>query len=577
MRLRKDINKPIVFCLMIMIAISLAFFILGFIYYKFPKLSSFNIIGIQTQKDSLILNVSKCYNAKSYNVEVKDEKNNVIYEKKSSSNKIDISDLMMNYEQTVSINVYTKSKKNEIKNSNNVYKYKNLDASFNKEKNYFANDFKDITLNILGAKSDEEYYVKLYYRGSNIGNYDVSNDTVVLNYDSIKNYSGRVTAKLYNKDDRAISLFNFYLNTPIIGNFKILSPSDNFVMNWDDLDIYFEGGNNATTMQINIYDKKDKIVSSKKLSFPKEHIILDASEFKENNDYKVEFKALYDDYDEIGKTAILNISVLDKQTVKPVYVDKNPNNIKAGSSISLLTNTENATIYYTLDGSKPTINSNVYNDKITINENTTIKTYAVKKNMNDSDINTYEFKISDKQLVVYLSPSNQFGNKGVSSVGYTNERDMMNKVADYLYEDLINAGVKVYRNNPSGNINLWLAESNNHKSDLHLALHSNASSNHDIQGMEIYVDKSTSKALSIASNIYNNLYEIYPYREKITDRGVKYSDGSLGEANDSFIKCGTLIEVAYHDNSLDAKWIVDNSKEIANNIAKSILDFYQVN
>jgi hypothetical protein len=33
-----------------------------------------------------------------------------------------------------------------------------------------------------------------------------------------------------------------------------------------------------------------------------------------------------------------------------------------------------------------------------------------------------------------LSPSNQKSNPGVHSVGYTNEREMMNKVADVVEE-----------------------------------------------------------------------------------------------------------------------------------------------
>ena len=60
------------------------------------------------------------------------------------------------------------------------------------------------------------------------------------------------------------------------------------------------------------------------------------------------------------------------------------------------------------------------------------------------------------------------------------------------------------------------------------------------------------------------------------NQGVKYADGSLGEVNDDFIKCGALIEIAYHDNYYDAIWIVNNMEEIAQNIADSILKFYQI-
>ena len=312
------------------------------------------------------------------------------------------------------------------------------------------------------------------------------------------------------------------------------------------------------------------------MPYKKDKIVLSADLFKENESYKILLNASYKDYVEIAKSDEVTINVLEKKTVSPVYVDKNFTFIKKDSQVNLLTNTENANIYYTMDGTKPTVNSIKYEGPITISNDVTIKTFAVKDNMYDSEINTYEFKVKDKKLVVYLSPSNQYGNKGVSEVGFTNERDMMNKLTDYLEADLKNAGVVVYRNKSSGNINQWLAESNAKKSDFHFAIHSNGSTNHDTKGMEIYVDKSTSKCLSIASNIYNGLYEIYPYRDEISDRGVKYASGSLGEVNDDFIKCGSLIEIAYHDNYYDAMWIVNNMDAIAQNIANSILKYYQV-
>lgn len=153
---------------------------------------------------------------------------------------------------------------------------------------------------------------------------------------------------------------------------------------------------------------------------------------------------------------------------------------------------------------------------------------------------------------------------------------MMNKLTDYLKPYLESYGVKVYRNNPNTDINTWTSESNYVRSDLHLAIHSNASQDKENHGIEMYIDNPTSQSLSIANKIYNNLYNIYPYKDEFSNRGIKYSGKSLGEANDSFIPCGTLIEVAYHDNYNDAKWMVENLKQIAENIGDSILEYYQV-
>lgn len=577
LKLRKNINKPLVFFIMITISLTLSFAILGYIYYLFPKLSEFKILEVKEENNNLYLYTTKSNNAISYDLVAYDENKNVIYKTQSKTNKIDITLLVLDYNQKVEFEVVAKNRKKEIKKSLNKFEYTNYEASFAKTKDHFVNKNEDILLYLIGISEKEKYKIEFFYKGTKILTKDVENNYVNINYSDIESFEGRITAKLYNQKNRVISVYNFYLNAPIVGNLQIISPVDNFKTIWDDVTIYYKGGTNATVLKIKIYNKKNKIIGLLSMPFKEGSITLPASYFDENEMYKIELMAIYDDYTEISKTDSITINVTNKKNVNPVYVSKNFTFIKKGSKVELLSDTPDAVIHYTLDGSNPDKNSLIYKEPLTIYNDVTIKTYATKKNMNDSEINTYDFKVKEKELVVYLSPSNQKSNKGVSRAGYTNEMEMMNKLADYLEIKLKEAGIKVYRNKSSGHINAWLAESNSKKSDFHFAIHSNASTNHNVKGMEIYVDKSTSKCLSIASNIYNNLYEIYPYREQITDRGVKYATGALGEANDSFIKCGALIEVAYHDNYEDALWIVQNMEQIAQNISESIIDFYQVN
>lgn len=575
MKLKKAINKPLVLTIMILISITLSLFVLGFIYHLFPKLSAFSIESVYEEKDKLFIKTSKSYNAIKYHAIAYDENDNILFESDANKNIIDITDINLLYDQEITFKVIATSKRNETKKSSNSFKYINKSAAFNKDKNYSVNN-EDIKLFIDGYQNNENYHIDIFYKNSNILTKNIESENILISYDELKQYDGRITVKLYNKSNRILSTINYYLNAPIVGNIKITNPTDGYTTNWDDIIIHFTGGSNATNLNVRIYNSKNKLVNTLVLPFKKDEVVLPSEIFKENKSYKIELNASYQDYIEIAKSDSVTINILDKKTVNPVYINKNNTFIKSGSKVELLTNTIGAKIYYTIDGTKPTVNSLEYKEPITINNNVTIKTYAVKNNMFDSEINTYNFEVKDKQLVVYLSPSNQYGNKGIKNSGFTNERDMMNKLTDYLEADLKNAGVKVYRNKSTGNINEWLKESNNKKSDFHFAIHSNGSTNHDTKGMEIYVDKPTSKCLSIASNIYSGLYDIYPYRDEISNRGVKYADGSLGEVNDDFIKCGALIEIAYHDNYYDAIWIVNNMEEIAQNIADSILKFYQI-
>ena len=60
------------------------------------------------------------------------------------------------------------------------------------------------------------------------------------------------------------------------------------------------------------------------------------------------------------------------------------------------------------------------------------------------------------------------------------------------------------------------------------------------------------------------------YDKENGNRGVKYSNGALGETR--MPKFGILVEVAHHDYLEDAKWIMDNKELIGNTIADSCLN-----
>ncbi len=62
-------------------------------------------------------------------------------------------------------------------------------------------------------------------------------------------------------------------------------------------------------------------------------------------------------------------------------------------SVTITTTTKGARIYYTIDGTDPTTESNVYSEAVSITETTTLKAIAVKEGMTDSEIATAEYII----------------------------------------------------------------------------------------------------------------------------------------------------------------------------------------
>jgi len=69
--------------------------------------------------------------------------------------------------------------------------------------------------------------------------------------------------------------------------------------------------------------------------------------------------------------------------------------------VAISTETEGASIYYTIDGGNPTASSTLYTAPITVSTTTTIKAIAVKEGMNNSDIAiaTYTFQVVEPEQV----------------------------------------------------------------------------------------------------------------------------------------------------------------------------------
>ncbi|MEG0873325.1 MAG: N-acetylmuramoyl-L-alanine amidase [Clostridia bacterium] len=173
-----------------------------------------------------------------------------------------------------------------------------------------------------------------------------------------------------------------------------------------------------------------------------------------------------------------------------------------------------------------------------------------------------------KEKIVYLSPSTQEKNKGVGDYG--TEEFRMNKIADILEEKLVSAGYKVYRNSPKDLLQEIIVKSNELKPDIHVALHSNGSSIGKGRGPEIFTNRPETDAAKLAEYIYEEILKLY--YDKSLGRGIKYTN-ELAEI--IYVNApAVLLEVAFHDNEMDAKWIIANKEQIAKAIFLGIEKYF---
>lgn len=557
----------------IMLFISATFVIAYFILNNGSFLTNFDFKSVTNTGLNFYVYFEKVKAADNYDILVYDSENIVIYRDniKDCSTTIEFNSL--NFNEAYKIVVIAKDKDGNTKSIREPYTFLWDELTFAESNLVVMDNENDYNLYFAGDYTKKDYKLNIKRNNTLVETVNITSEEYIIKNSDFKDKEVYYTFEILDNSVVISTLKIFNLMSPI-SEIVFTNPSDGDMKDYGDVAISFTGGDNATNYLLELYSG-DKLIRRKEIT--DKNVILSNNLFEKAASYKVKITASYLNYINYSKTSEINFSINEKETLKPVYTNYNYKLIKNGTKIKLLSPNENATIYYTTDGSDPLEYGTVYTEEIEIKNNMTIKAIAREEKKNDSIISTFDFKVGSKnQYKVYLSASNQYNNLGVSEVGYTNEKKEMNDLTDYIEKRLKNYGVITYRNE-FGDINRWTADSTYLGVDLHLAIHSNASEEHTAYGIETWIHDQTSSTYSLAQNIQNSLMNIYYNKEdEIANRGVKYANGSLAEVNPAYTPCGILIEVAHHDYADDAKWIVENKESIANAIADSILEYFQI-
>lgn len=167
-------------------------------------------------------------------------------------------------------------------------------------------------------------------------------------------------------------------------------------------------------------------------------------------------------------------------------------------------------------------------------------------------------------MKVYLSPSVQHKNIGTGKYG--SEAYRMNLLCDEIEPELLRHGFHIKRNKPEMNLYEVVYDSNSWRPDIHIALHSNAGGG---RGTETWHYPSK-KGKELAKCIHKQAIQVIPF----PDRGLKETTSFL-ELHDT-IAPACLIEVIFHDNEEEAKWLMNNTKTVAEAIAKGVCDYFNI-
>lgn len=168
---------------------------------------------------------------------------------------------------------------------------------------------------------------------------------------------------------------------------------------------------------------------------------------------------------------------------------------------------------------------------------------------------------------IYVSPSNQTRN--TYAAGNTTEAVQCCKIATALVVALKRCGFDAKTNVNNISMSEKVKESNNFGADLHMPIHTNAF-NGKVKGTRMFVSSLSSSAYKVCQEIAKTLNPITPGE---SDAIREYPE--LYEIRNTKAPCAYL-EVAFHDNVEEAKWIINNIANIAEAICKGLCNYYGV-
>ena len=399
-------HKYLFTCLLIALSLSI------FVFYKeSKKLTDFKIINFEQdvkRKENInLLKWSSSKNAVKYRVAVLNENMELLKTVTTDDTSININTINVETDEKVIIDVMAYDKNGNSLKAPDLYETEWSNPTIEKKelKNGIINN-QDLKLNILHHEKDDfkGYYILLKKDDKTLFKKHIQDDEVIIPKSILEVLYGEYKLeldKIIDNDEIIIDSTKINIELPNISDIEVTYPTDKNSVRWDDFNITFDGGNNATNYYMSLSDEYNNVI------FENENVInksksIDITTLRENTTYNLTIKAVNYLDRNIEKTITTTFTTKEKENAQKVVTDYNENLIHKGDYIKLSSNTMDADIYYTTNGQ--TINSLKYTDGIKVDNDMTIKAIAIRKNMYDSDISEFNYRVYDKSNSIYLSP-----------------------------------------------------------------------------------------------------------------------------------------------------------------------------
>ena len=170
---------------------------------------------------------------------------------------------------------------------------------------------------------------------------------------------------------------------------------------------------------------------------------------------------------------------------------------------------------------------------------------------------------------IYISPSNQKAN--TYATGSTNEREQCHKIAKACAEYLTQKGFNI-KCTYNDDMYARVKESNAFGADLHVAIHTNATAKHNVTGgTQILLYSLDGERKRVGQAVLDRLAPLTPgtSAERLIAKPDFYE---VNSAKGITVYC----ECEFHDTKQGSDFIVKNTKQLGQAIAKGICDYYKV-